>query len=378
MAGLAFSCITVSQPIGTFYLISVPATLLVNSVRISPRQYSSPDNESVQRDSSDKRIKEIALYVTDPDATFPTAIIISADSRKVEVNDQTPVKTLVFARDEKEPNSFELGELLDGQHRVKGLKRAMENGVDLEGFELPVVVMLDLDIAEKAYVFSIINSKQTPVNKSLIYDLFGLSTERSPYLTSHEVARAMNTQQGGPFERGLKMLGKRNSPTEMLTQGSFVKYLLEMITKSPDRDAIALKTESVLVESDRPFNAFFRNERDELILKTMTNYFSAIREVFPHDWNPEAYVKDKAHPDQPTPVLRRTVGHEALMRALMMIWPEARARKTVELDFFLEKARTFRQNIGNTPIDTSNFRSSGADAGRLANLLVNGEQAAKG
>src|SRR5690606_36515862 len=120
---------------------------------------------------------------------------------------------------------------------------------------------------------------------SLIYDLFGLADERSPYLTCHQVARAMNTDVRGPFYKGLKMLGKRRLPSEMLTQGSFVKYLLAMITRTPDADAIALKSSQVLRESDRPFNAFFRNGRDELILKAMRSYFGAIAKTFPDDWD---------------------------------------------------------------------------------------------
>ena len=39
-----------------------------------------------------------------------------------------------------------------------GLQEAERAGVNIADFEIPVVVMLDLDVAEKAYVFSIINS----------------------------------------------------------------------------------------------------------------------------------------------------------------------------------------------------------------------------
>ena len=56
----------------------------------------------------------------------------------------------------------------------------------------------------------------------------------------------MNFDPEGPFYRGLKMLGRKEGPTEILTQGSFVKYLLRLISKKPDRDLIAVSQRSRL------------------------------------------------------------------------------------------------------------------------------------
>jgi len=370
MAALTYPCISVSQPIGVFYLTALPATELVKRVRIQPRSVSSTDNYNVQRAESPTRVKEIASYVRDPDATFPTAVIISADSRRATVSSGT----ITFSPQEGDPaEGFEIGELLDGQHRVRGLREAADQGFNISSFEIPVVVMLDLDVAEKAYVFSIINSKQTPVSKSLIYDLFGLAKERSPYSVCHEIARAMNTDADGPFFRGIKMLGKRQDPSEMLTQGSFVKYLLRLITSKPDEDALALKSNEVLVERDRPFNAFFRNGRDELILKAMTNYFAAVKEKFPDDWNPSSYFDTEGRPIKGrTPVLRRTVGYEALMRSLALIWPNVQSEASLEQEVFLKLVDTFRKNVEGQDISTDRFGSSSADAGKLATLLTKG------
>lgn len=366
-------CIPVSQPIGTFYLTSLSAALLVRSLKIDARKDEpGPDgqqNQDVQREPSQKRIRDIATYITDPDATFPTAIIISCDSERTRILNG---ERIVFSTSVEAPH---IGELLDGQHRIKGLRLAEENGVDIQSFELPVVVMMDLEVAEKAYIFSIINSKQTPVSKSLIYDLFGLSTERSPYLTCHKIARALNTDPESPFYLGLKMLGRRKLPTEMLTQGSFVKSLLRLITSTPDADAIALKADKLPKESSRPFNAFFGNRKDELILKTMKNYFMAIATVFSDDWRVSSYVDSEGKPlNKPTPVLRRTVGYEGLMRALEGIWPEVKADGTLSEEFFLTKAKLFKRNAEGTLLTTEYFGSSSADAGLLANLFLTGSK----
>lgn len=74
-------------------------------------------------------------------------------------------------------------------------------------FELLVVLIFDLTEEEKAYIFSIINSKQIKVSMNLIYDLFELSEKRSPQKTVHEMARALNQKEAFPFHNRLKMLG---------------------------------------------------------------------------------------------------------------------------------------------------------------------------
>lgn len=370
MSEIKRPCILVRQPIGEFYLTSLPATTLLHRVRANPRRESSPENEDVQRPLSQSRVKEIALYARDPDATFPTPIIVSTSSSQTRI---TEAEIEFLPPPEGEQDNFMIGELLDGQHRMRGLQRANDEGTDLSAFELPVVVMLDLDPAEKAYVFSIINSKQTPVGKSLIYDLFGLSKSRSPYLTGHEIARAMNLDPDGPFYRGLKMLGRKESPTEMLTQGSFVKYLLRLISRKPDRDLIAIKKkEEVPADDSLPFNAFWRNERDDLILKALTNYFKAIQSAFPEDWDTSAYVPQINAQGQklPTPVLRRTVGYEALMRSLQGIWPHIREKEDLEVEAFLEFAVQFKARTAEVDRTTANFGSSSGDAGRLAKLFL--------
>ena len=101
--------------------------------------------------------------------------------------------------------------------------------------------MFDLTEEEKAYIFSTINSNQAKVDKSLIYDLFELSTERSPLKTCHYIARIMNSKEDSPFYQRLKMLGKKENELSTLSQGTFVKGLVDLISKQPQKDMILIK-----------------------------------------------------------------------------------------------------------------------------------------
>lgn len=344
-------CIHVKQPIGEFFLTVLPAQVVARRVEILRRTTSIEDKEKVQRSLSDTRVSEIARYVGDPDATFPTPIIIAATSERVQIKDSH----ITF------PDEGPIGEVIDGQHRIEGMRRSMDM---LKEFELPIVVMMDLSSEEKAYVFSIINSKQTPVSKSLIYDLFGLSDQRTAIKTCHEIARAMNADPSGPFYKGLKMLGRKEGDMEFLTQGSFVKYLVKLITKSPDVDALKLKKgEAVERDPSLPFNAYWHSGKDEVILRIMTNYFTAIRDVFQKEWSddPEKYV------------LRRTVGYAALMKAFGVRWNQAKDKKDASYSFFLGVAKSFQENRKKIELTGVNFDSSGGGVNRLADLLLDGK-----
>ena len=219
----------INQPIGSFYIGKINSADLIKISKVIPRK----NNIGTQRELQEMRVKEIAKYCDDPDATFPTPIVLSIRSEDVESIKETSISGVY------ELNYYDnakIAEILDGQHRVEGIKAA-------NGFitEMMVAIMFDLTEEEKAYVFSTINSNQKKVDKSLIYDLFDVSEERSPYKTCHEIARIMNSSEDSPFYNRLKMLGKKNGEMEFLSQGTFVTYMLRLITNTPQEDMITIK-----------------------------------------------------------------------------------------------------------------------------------------
>ena len=207
--------IEIEQPIGTFYLGKMKSETIIEHYVVHNRYL----DDGVQREASNKRINEISNYCKDPDATFPTPIIISIKSSDFK-DDSIQVIEGVGVALQVSPSLGRVFEIIDGQHRIKGIEKAWE---DFKfSCDMVVVFMLDLTEEEKAYVFSTINSNQAKVNKSLIYDLFDLSTKRSPFKTSHYIARMMNKEYNSPFYHRLKMLGKKQVDGATLSQGTFV------------------------------------------------------------------------------------------------------------------------------------------------------------
>lgn len=338
----------IDQPIGTFYLTSMEASILANIATVE-RRNENPD--AVQRDQSVARIKEIAKYCGESDATFPTPIIIAVkENADVRIDDDY----IFFNEDDI------LGEVIDGQHRLEGLKASNY----LSKFQMPVVLMFNLYPSQKAYVFSIINSKQTRVNMSLIYDLFALSDKRSPYKTCHETARALNIDKDSPFSNRLKMLGKKdeNQILASLSQGTFIKYLLDLISKNPDDDTNKIKNGLTLEPNDKlVFRQYFIDNQDAIIFKIILNLFNGVRDAFEEEWdNPNEYI------------ISKSIGFGSVIKAYPTIHKIGVSKNKLTRDFFKTIFIEFREYLVSKEIKlTSDYFGSNEHARtKLSNLII--------
>lgn len=314
--------IEINQPIGTFYIVKISAEKLLQLSVITRRIDSSI---GIQRDLAHGRVNEIAQYCQSPDATFPTSIIVCVNSCDVKLLDGNVL--------EIDDSKREIFEILDGQHRLLGISKS--NSV--YKFELPIVLMFDLTEEEKAYVFSIINSKQTKVSMSLIYDLFELSEKRSPQKTAHELARALNQMPDSPFYNRLKMLGKKmaNQEVASLSQGTFVKNVLTLISKKPEKDTWDIKR-GISLEQDYslPLRQYFINGKDDVILKILLNCFSALKIVFNEEW---LNCMDN--------VLWKTTGFGAVIKSFPVLYSIGVKQHKLTIDFFKACFENFKINL---------------------------------
>lgn len=343
--------IEVNQPIGSFYITKMLANELVELVNVTPRSANNP--EAIQREESKKRIKEISHYCSDPDATFPTPIIVS-------IYEEADITKKDFIFQINTNSGRKIGEVIDGQHRLKGIKES--NYADR--FELPVILMFNLTEQEKAYVFSIINSKQTKVSSSLIYDLFALSRHRSPQKSAHEIARAFNNDLESPFYGRLKMLGKKQKDQEIaiLSQGTFVKYLIELLSKDPDHDYRKSK-QGIPLDSNNnlPLRIYFIENKDEIILKILLNLFQALKDVFPKYWE---------NPDNN--ILWKTTGYTAIMKSFNDLYEIGDTKNDLSYDFFRQAFEIFKDHLEENNIELTGdvFPSNAQQQTKLKNIIV--------
>lgn len=299
-----FTCLEVTQPIGTFYIGAINSKDLIDISYADVRRIEERDIERVvgiQRPLVSARVKELKEYVQTIDATFPTSVILATKSGNAIYDPQT--KKMKIGREE------DAVKIIDGQHRIAGLK-----GLDKE-FQLNVTIFVDMDLEDQAMVFATINLKQTKVNKSLAYDLYELASSRSPQKTCHNIAKLLDSKETSPFKNKIKILGRAVEKSETLTQAIFVENLLQYISGDTiqamkDRDSLKRGRKLEHIESPLVEKLIFRNmfidKRDVEIAKVLFNYFGAVSEVWHDAWFTEERGK----------ILSRSTGFAALMRFL--------------------------------------------------------------
>ena len=259
-----FPCIRLVQPLGEFYIASMPRDILCAVADFDVRRVLQEDRDverylGIQRPLIPRRVASLEQYVNFVDATFPTAIIIAVDEDYVKFNEEDSTMTISnVGPDGRVSTAFRhIARVIDGQHRIAGLYK-YEGEV---GFDINVTIFVGMDIADQAQIFSTVNLEQTKVNRSLAYDLFALAHSRSPQKTCHNIAVALDSDTIGPLFKRIKRLGVASKDEygiplpgregETITQARFVESLIVYLTsdRKLDRDRL-LRGESLLPADD--------------------------------------------------------------------------------------------------------------------------------
>lgn len=306
-----FQCLEVLQPRGPLYVGAMLHSQVLSIAFADIRRIEERDIEryiGIQRTLDDSRVKELKKFVETEDASYPTSVILAVSSEHATYDAKGGIMRIKKDQD--------VARIIDGQHRIAGL-------VNYRGptFQLNVTIIVDIDIEDQAYMFATINLHQTKVNRSLGYDLFEFATKRSPQKTCHNIAKLLNSREGSPFFRRVKILGRATGRgKEYLTQAAIVERIIDHISKDQihamqDRDLIRRNKELIraTVEEERK-GLFFRNmfidERDEDILMVHWNFFTAVSNRWPTAWNTS----------EEGSVLNRSLGFAALSRTLAKVY----------------------------------------------------------
>lgn len=310
----------VDQPIGRFYVGVMSARDLLDVSYTDMRTIESDLDQyvGIQRTLSTKRVKEIAEFVKSIDATFPTSVVLAirGDSAElIEKNGTTKLRIFEGA-DGDDGKKILLGataSILDGQHRVEGLKESER----LDDFQVPVSIFVDADIADQAYIFATVNLAQTKVNKSLVYDLLDYAKARSPQKSAHDIAVAMDKYEKSPFRQIIKRLGAATPGRtgETLAQATVVNGILPLISKKPEQDRYDLARGRRIYADDTtyeetPLRHLWVSGRDGDIAQILLQYFLAVKETWPKAWD----SRDRGQ------ILARTNGFRAFIRLFKNIY----------------------------------------------------------
>ena len=270
------------------------ATVLKVSELVTEKFYSvetldpaSPNDRGYQRLLNVARAKKLADYIVkgqdSRDAFLPTSVFL-ATSKTIDFNERD--NTIEFDTSQIGPFS-----VVDGQHRLEGLKRAAQEDPRVLNFEVPVNIAVNLlPIAQMCH-FLIVNTTQKSVEKSVEQRIIArlsaaLNVEDLPRLPkwilrtveSGEVDRAvkyvdyLNETEGSPWYGKVKMANSERGDST-ISQKSLVKAIIKYVLTANN---------PMCIISDNDL------ERER---RLFLNYWKAIHVVLDEDGESEALYK---------------------------------------------------------------------------------------
>ncbi len=158
----------------------IPAETLVRHHAVPQRDVLRATG--YQRTPSPKRVSELATSITKHLVDLPTSVLLSL---RGEIADQvitrlgTDVYELVL--DPEMASTDHQLFVVDGQHRVKALEKAMNEGqVDIRNVKIPFVCMIGANEAQEMEQFHVVNSNAKSVPTDLALDLLRARAELDP------------------------------------------------------------------------------------------------------------------------------------------------------------------------------------------------------
>jgi DGQHR domain-containing protein len=222
METLKLPYLTIEQENRKLILTKIPAGVLTDISYVAVRRQSDEPG-AVQRVLNTRRIASIKKFTLEV-GKYPGAIILNWVSKDNPI--QRDNSKIAFR------NAPRSAQLIDGQHRLAGIKEAIKEREEVASLEIPVVIYENLDTRECADIFLSINAEQKTVQRSLVYDLYGVASPSSvdPALErALDIAMYLNEETESPYKGGLKLSGApiRRGGIALSTAVTALKPLVE-------------------------------------------------------------------------------------------------------------------------------------------------------
>lgn len=382
---LEIPALKVKQPLGDFYVISVPARDLLDITFSEPMKYidNSGNVKGSQRPKDLKRLKDIAVYIDSVEMAFPNSIILAANYNengeiskdenerwKIVKNEETGSYKIII------PKKVKLAAIIDGQHRLNAFE-FVTNNERFTDLQLVCSIYFDLPNSYQAFLFATINSNQKRVDRSLALDQFGYNVDDEPEKAwtpekfSVFLSRKLNIDsENSALHRHIKvaplnsqiLFDNENVNTWVVSTATIVDGICSLISSNPKRDRIIMQQKHILSGRNRdmlinvkdysPLRILFLKNQDKTIYDTIINYFKVVDEQLFQNISSKSYIN-------------KTVGIQALFDILKLILvKEINIVQPNEIDFrkYIEKAKGI--NFGD-----KFYQASGIGRSRIKNTI---------
>lgn len=385
MPFLEFYAIKVTQPLGEFYLATIPADKLRQVAFVEEMIYADAEGnrKGNQRKRDKNRLTEIARYIDSVEMAFPNSIILAAnytqegdvleepaeaESSEIDaIRWQVEETTCSSIYKITVPTTEKLASIIDGQHRVMAFEYIQNP--DHASIDLPCAIFFSLPNAYQAFLFATINGNQKKVDRSLALEQFGFNVDEEPHKswTPEKLAvylsRKLNNKTDSPFYRRIKIAPldpKKlfvNKADWFVSMATLVDGILSLISSKPKRDRVEMAQEKLfgrsrsMVDSYKdsaPLREWYLTNRDDQIYDTVKKFFDEVNIALWQRAPEDSYIT-------------KTVGVLALFDLLKRILQE----NVNETNF-----RQYITSVSHVDFTNNLFQASGVGRSRIRATLL--------
>ncbi len=273
------------RPDVNLYVTSLPLKDLIGRFEIDT--YSAGNPRGYQRPLARSRLKQISTYMRQEEGMLPTSIVLCI--RRPHRADFEPAvggngggETGLLRIDDSVPLW-----VVDGQHRLVGLQRALEKEKEkwLADYQLPVVVVEGIDAYEEMRYFHVINTRHRGVPTDVVdRHLLSMRHAEGTALLERQGERdylraratlltdLLNSDPNSAWRGMIRMPGERPLPQHTMRQHSMVASLTPVVG-----------------------DGFIKRLSDDETGKLLLNYWNAAKERWLSAFEtPQEYVTQKS------------------------------------------------------------------------------------
>ncbi len=235
------------------------------------------EDQGMQRLLNNARVKSFSRDILGAahvhEAFLPTSIFLATGG---EVNYDEEKRELFF--NSNHSHGVCPLDVVDGQHRIEGLKRAALENKALLDFPIATIIATNMSEPEKMLQFVTVNTKQQTVDRGVAQHIIArftrmLETEDLPYLPSWiekkaergddsralKIAKSFNTDIDSPWKGRIQFADEEKNKYHTIRQTTFVTSV-----------------KHTLLARNHPLSYFPEDKQLDILL----NYWKAIREIF--------------------------------------------------------------------------------------------------
>ncbi len=273
----------------SLYTTSLTVRQLMEKGFYSIDHLDHEENKGYQRLLQKSRAKKLANYIIDgqeaKDAFLPTSVFL-ATSANIPFNEKN--NTITFNINDLKGSDGSKGfNVVDGQHRIEGLKIAAEKEPRVLDFEIPVNIAYNLPFLHQMCHFLLVNTTQKSVDKGVEQQIISRLTELKGLTEGITLPKSIQKMvDKGEVEKAYNMVKYLN---ETKDSPWYKKILMvDQLSKehsnrtSKQKSFVAL-VDKYVITANHPLRLAVEDSRKEQII--FLNYWKAIANLLEPDTN---------------------------------------------------------------------------------------------